>query len=177
VSHQYSGMYSASVCPARSSKSPRAPPGPPRAPASPFGIKETEAKIGSADSPPPPVLGSWCGARKGCLARAIGPSGGPCHPAPGDAQGNVSRQLAGAVVIGGGGAAPAPPLEAEGDFALLQINRLAKKKARCPGLLGPGPEGMGGMAELRRLFPGGPGEGAKHVLSSFAPRERTAARR
>jgi hypothetical protein len=22
----------------------------------------------------------WCDARKGCLARAIGPSGGPCHP-------------------------------------------------------------------------------------------------
>jgi hypothetical protein len=152
-------------------------PGPTPGPCQPIWDQRDGSENRVRGLPAPPVLGSWCGARKGCLARVIGPSGGPCHPAPGDAQGNVSRQLAGAVVIGGGGAAPAPPLEAEGDFALLQINRLAKKKARCPGLLGPGPEGLGGMAELRRLFPGGPGEGAKHVLSSFAPREGTAARR
>jgi hypothetical protein len=29
---------------------------------------------------PPRSWVRWCGARKGCLARAIGPSGGPCHP-------------------------------------------------------------------------------------------------
>jgi hypothetical protein len=52
----------------------------------------SQNKIGSADSPPPaPPPGAppgpgprswipWCGARKGCLARAIVPSGGPCHP-------------------------------------------------------------------------------------------------
>jgi hypothetical protein len=42
-------------------------------------------KIGSADSPPPrcppgPGFLSAARPRKGCLARAIGPSGGPCHP-------------------------------------------------------------------------------------------------
>jgi hypothetical protein len=37
----------------------------------------------------------------------------PTSPAPGDTQGNVSRQLAGAVVLGGG-AAPAPPLAGSG---------------------------------------------------------------
>jgi hypothetical protein len=38
-----------------------------------------QKKIGSADCPPPPMASRswvpWCGARKGCLARAIGPSG------------------------------------------------------------------------------------------------------
>jgi hypothetical protein len=37
----------------------------------------------------------------------------PPSPPPGDTQGNVSRQLAGAVVLGGG-AAPAPPLAGSG---------------------------------------------------------------
>jgi hypothetical protein len=41
-------------------------------------------KIGSAGfSPPPGGPRSWvpyCYARRGCLARAVGPSGGPCHP-------------------------------------------------------------------------------------------------
>jgi hypothetical protein len=80
------------------------------------------------------------GARKGCLARAIGPGcpppvrspAGPCHPparqpAPGDTQGNVSRQLAGAVVLGGG-AAPAPPLTGSGRFC-ASSTRVPKKNA------------------------------------------------
>jgi hypothetical protein len=51
-------------------------------------------------------------------------------PQPGDTQGNVSRQLAGAVVLGGG-AAPAPPLAGSGRSCTSSI-RLAKKNARCP---------------------------------------------
>jgi hypothetical protein len=53
------------------------------------------------------------------------------QPAPsGGIQGNVSRQLAGAVVLGGG-AAPAPPLAGSGRFCASSI-RVAKKNARCP---------------------------------------------
>jgi hypothetical protein len=55
----------------------------------------------------------------------------------------MSRQLARAVVWGGGGAAPAPPLVGSGRFCASSI-RLAKKNARCPGL----PE------VLRRAWPG-----------------------
>jgi hypothetical protein len=87
----------------------------------------------------PPVLGSLVWRAEGliCLARAIGPSGGPCHPparprAPGDTQGNVSRQLAGAVaVVLGGGAAPAPPLTGSGRScapALLRFECLSKTR-------------------------------------------------
>jgi hypothetical protein len=71
------------------------------------------------------------------------------QPAPGDTQDNVSRQLAGAVVLGGG-AAPAPPLVGNGRFCASSI-RVAKENARCPGLPGLArkPEGLAGMAELR----------------------------
>jgi hypothetical protein len=70
-------------------------------------------------------------------------------------QGNASRQLA-VVMTLGGGAAPALPLAAEGASSI----RVAKKNARCSGIcgfvVGPGPEGLGEMAELRRLsVPGG----------------------
>jgi hypothetical protein len=67
-------------------------------------------KIGPADSPPPrwPPGPGFLGvepARRGCLARTIAqlvlPVAPVTHqPAPGDTQGNVSRQLAGAVVFG-----------------------------------------------------------------------------
>jgi hypothetical protein len=104
-------------------------------------------KIGSAPRPPggPPVLGSLVRSAEGLPSTcAIGPSGGPCHthqPAPGDTQGNVSRQLARAVVLGGG-AAPAPTRGAWGASAI----RVAKKNARCPG-----PPGL-----LRKAWPGWP---------------------
>jgi hypothetical protein len=75
-------------------------------------------------------------------------------------QGNVTRQLAGAVVLGA--ELRQRPHAARG--ALLQFDWRTKKNARCPGLcLGPGPEGLAGMAELRRLFPGGPGGGENTV--------------
>jgi hypothetical protein len=51
------------------------------------------------------------------------PGGTPAthQPAPGGTQGNVSRQLAGAVVLGGGGAAPAPTRGTWGRFCVSSI--------------------------------------------------------
>jgi hypothetical protein len=49
------------------------------------------------------------------------------QPAPGDTQGNVSRQVAGAVVLGGG-AAPAPPLAGSGAPVLLQFEWLSETR-------------------------------------------------
>jgi hypothetical protein len=78
----------------------------------------------------PGFLGVARGRAKGCLvpstrnwqlALPVAPVTVTHQPAPGDAQGNVSRQLAGAVVWGGG-AAPAPPdSRAAGAPALLQV--------------------------------------------------------
>jgi hypothetical protein len=93
----------------------------------------------------PPVLGSLV--RRVCVwgaeglpstrnwpfARAFAPVAPVTHqPAPGDTQGNVIRQVAGAVVLGGG-AAPAPPLAGSGRSCASSI-RAPKKNARCPGL-------------------------------------------
>jgi hypothetical protein len=86
------------------------------------------------------------------------------QPAPGDVQGNVSRQLAGAVAWGvEGGAAPAPPLAASraaGASALLLLQfeclrHCARRKA-WPGWLG----------YARPLFPGGRARRSKAVASS-----------
>jgi hypothetical protein len=64
----------------------------------------------------------------------------------------------------GEGAAPAPPLAAEGTSSI----RVPQKNARCPGLwaLGAVPEGLGGMAELRAtsIVPGGGAGGEKPLL-------------
>jgi hypothetical protein len=56
--------------------------------------------------------------------------------------------------------------------ALLRFfNSTGYEKRAVPRPLGAPPEGMGGVAELRRLLlPGGPGGGAKHVFSSFLKR-------
>jgi hypothetical protein len=80
---------------------------------------------------------------------------GPQGPVP--VEGVVRRRLVG--VVGFGAELRQRPHAARGG-ALLQFDWRTKKNARCPGLcLGPGPEGLAGMAELRRLFPGGPGGG------------------
>jgi hypothetical protein len=142
-------------------------------------------KIGSADSPPPPPVPRWApgprslsagrgrAAAAGCLARAIG----PCHPPARSRwyptkQGNVSRQLAGAVVLGGG-AAPAPTATPRGQRALLRFFNstgvLKRAAPRPSAAVAGGLAGRGGSA-LRRLFPGGPGGGAKHVFSSSPKR-------
>jgi hypothetical protein len=93
-------------------------------------------KNGSADSPPPwwrpPVLGFLVRSAEGLPSTRNWPSRWPLlpathQPAPGDTQGNVSRQLAGAVVLGGG-AAPAPPLAAEGASVRLPFECLRKTR-------------------------------------------------
>jgi hypothetical protein len=65
----------------------------------------------------------------------------------------VGRGLGGGYM--GGGAAPAPPLAAGGASSI----RVPKKNARCQGRppLWRKAEGLDGVAELRPLFPGGPG--------------------
>jgi hypothetical protein len=104
-------------------------------------------KIGTADSPPPRCPAaplpwvSWCGARRGCLARAIGPSGGPCPQSPTSpsqvipkAQGNASRQLAGAVVLGAElRQRPHAAPEALLQFEYLRKPRSAQALRGCPG--------------------------------------------
>jgi hypothetical protein len=117
-------------------------------------------KNGPADSPPPPVagappvLGSLVRSAEGLPSTRNWPFRWPLpptsRPAPGDTQGNVSRQLAGAVVLGGG-AAPAPPLAGSARSCASSI-RVPKKNARCPARpSGAAPEGLAGMAELRPL--------------------------
>jgi hypothetical protein len=69
----------------------------------------------------------------------------------------VSRQLAGAVVLGA--ELRQRPHAARG--ALLPFDWLRKRAVPWP--LGAVPEGLAGMAELCRLFPGGPG-GEKPLL-------------
>jgi hypothetical protein len=110
-------------------------------------------KIGTADSPPPRCPAaplpwvSWCGARRGCLARAIGPSGGPCPQSPTSpsqvipkAQGNASRQLAGAVVLGAElRQRPHAAPEALLQFEYLRKTRSAQALRGCPGR--PGRDG------------------------------------
>jgi hypothetical protein len=65
----------------------------------------------------PPVLGFLVWRAEGLPSTRNWPFRWPLsvthQPAPGDTQGNVRRQLAGAVVLGGG-AAPAPPLAGSG---------------------------------------------------------------
>jgi hypothetical protein len=74
------------------------------------------------------------------------------QPAPGDTQGNASRQLAGAVVLGGG-AAPAPPLAAAGASVLLPLECLGKTRGvqafgGCPRR--PGQDGWAKAARCPR---------------------------
>jgi hypothetical protein len=84
------------------------------------------------------------------------------QPAPGDTQGNVSRQLAGAVVLGGWSCTSAAT---RGQRALLRsFNSSGLVKRAVPRPWGTAPEGLAGMAELRRLFPGGGAGGAKPLL-------------
>jgi hypothetical protein len=85
------------------------------------------------------------------------------QPALGDTQGNMSRQLAGAVVWGGWSSTSAATRGQRA--ALLRFfnsSGLVKRAVPRPCSGGP-PEGLTGMAELRRLFPGGAG-GAKPLL-------------
>jgi hypothetical protein len=109
---------------------------------------------------PPPRWPS-CPGRRGCLARAIGPSpsGGPCHPpARRDTQGNVSRQLAGAVVLGGVWSCTSAATRGSRHRALLRFfSSSGEGKRAVPRPSGAAPEGLTGIAELRPLFPGGPG--------------------
>jgi hypothetical protein len=113
--------------------------------------------------PPPrghPVQGYVHSAERG---RAAGGPRPPTNPPQVDTQGNASRQLAGAVVLGSG-AAPAPPLAGSGRSCTSCSSsiRVPKKNARCPGRAwGAAPEGLAGMAELRPLFPGGGGGGGR----------------
>jgi hypothetical protein len=90
------------------------------------------------------------------------------QPAPGDTQGNVSRQLAGAVVLGGG-AAPAPPLLTGSRVPLRFFNSSGLVKRAVPRPSGPGPEGLAGMAELGPLLPGGGAPGGTKPLLLHAP--------
>jgi hypothetical protein len=83
------------------------------------------------------------------------------QPAPGDTQGNVSRQLAGAVVLGGG-AAPAPPLAGSGRSCAPSI-RAAKKNARCPGLRALCPEAWSGWLSYAHWSRGGQEEEEHHA--------------
>jgi hypothetical protein len=76
------------------------------------------------------------------------------QPAPGDTQGNASRQLAGAVVLGGG--VSCTSAATRGQRALLRFfNSSGEEKRAVPRPSGGPPEGLAGMAELRPLFPGG----------------------
>jgi hypothetical protein len=75
----------------------------------------------------------------------------------------VSRQLAGAVVLGGCSCTSAAT---RGQRALLRffISSAVVKRA-VPRPSGTVPEGLAGMAELAPLFPGGAGGGTKYVLA------------
>jgi hypothetical protein len=97
------------------------------------------------------------------------------------AQGNVSRQLDGAVVGGGGVELhQRRHSRAAGASVLLPFDWLRKPRGRCPGRAGlpQKPEGLTGMAGIRRVFPGGPAK-AKPLLhrASFLVSKRIAARR
>jgi hypothetical protein len=86
------------------------------------------------------------------------------QPAPGDTQDNVSRQLAEAVVLGGG-AAPAPPPAGSGRSALRFFNSSGLVKRAVPKPSRAARQGLAGMAELRVLVPGGGRRRSKTRLS------------
>ena len=98
------------------------------------------------------------------------------QPAPGDTQGNVSRQLAGAVVLGGWSCTSAAT---RGQRALLRFfipSGLVKRAVPRPSAAAA--EGLAGMAELRVLVPGGAGGGKPLLLrASFLVFKGIAARR
>ena len=99
------------------------------------------------------------------------------QPAPGDTQGNVSRQLAGAVVLGGWSCTSATT---RGQRALLRFfNSSGLVKRAVPRPSGTVPEaGLAGMAELRVLVPGRAGGGKPLLLhASFLVFKGIAARR
>jgi hypothetical protein len=119
----------------------------------------SQKKSGPRTRPPggPPVLGSF-GARKGCLARAIGPSGRPrwyprqCEPPAGRG--------------GGFGGWSCTSAATRGQRALLRYfisSGLVKRAVPRPSATVA--EGLAGMAELRVLVPGG-GRRRKAVASS-----------
>jgi hypothetical protein len=104
---------------------------------------------------PPGEYGLKSG-ENGHLARPNGAVDGPyCSPTCPSVCVRRCEPLAGAVVLRA--ELHQRPHAARG--ALLQFDWLRKKLA-MPRPWGTVPEGLGGMAELRRLFPGGPG-GAK----------------
>jgi hypothetical protein len=116
---------------------------------------------------------------QGCLARAIGPSGGPCHP-PARPR-SYPRQCEPPAGRGGGfGGWSCTSATTRGQWALLRFfNPSGLVKRAVPRPYAPGAEGlagMSGMAELRPLFPGGAG-GAKPLLlrASFLVFPATAA--
>jgi hypothetical protein len=114
----------------------------------------------------PPVLGFLVRRAEGLPSTRNWPSRWPLSPtsplhAPGDTQGNVSRQLAGAQLHPVAGSAAT-----RGQRALLRSfisSGLVKRAVPRPS--GAAPEGLAGMAELRPLFRGG-GRRRKAVASS-----------
>jgi hypothetical protein len=103
---------------------------------------------------------------RNALALPVAPVTHTCthQPAPGDTQGNVSRQLAGAVVLGGA-AAPAPPLAGRQRALLRFFISSGLVKRAVPRPSAPGAEGLAGMAELSPIFPGGGRRRCKPRLS------------
>jgi hypothetical protein len=96
----------------------------------------------------------------GHLARANGAIDGPyCSPTWPSVFERRCEPLAGRGGGFGGGAAPAPTCGAWGASSI----RVPKKNARWSRPSEAAPGGLSGMAELRPLFPGGPG-GAKLLL-------------
>jgi hypothetical protein len=107
----------------------------------------------------PPVLGSLVWSAEGLPSTRNWPFRLPVAPvthqsAPGDTQGNVSRQLARAVVLGGRSCTRAHSHAARG--ALLQFEWLRKTRGAQAFRSSSGRPGRDGCAaELRPLFPGG----------------------
>jgi hypothetical protein len=130
----------------------------------------------------PPALGSLVWSAEGLPSTRNWPFRWPLSPTSPpqvirDTQGNVSRQLAGAVVLGGG-AAPAPPLVGSGrSCSCAPSIRVPKKIARCPGLRALYPEAWpGSWLSYARWSRGGAG-GTKPLLlyASFLVSPTTAA--
>jgi hypothetical protein len=96
------------------------------------------------------------------------------QPDPGDTQGNVSRQLAGAVVLGGWSCTSAAT---RGERALLRFfNSSGLVKRAVPRPSGAAPEGLAGMPELRawavgsfNLISGVYGRQIKHRSAALGP--------
>jgi hypothetical protein len=108
--------------------------------------------------------------KNGHLARANGAIDGPyCSPAWSSVCRRRCEPLAGrGGGFGfGGGAAPAPTRPHAARGALLQFEWLRKRAVPRPS--GAAPEGLAGMAELRRLFPGGQEEQSNGFATIHKP--------